>query len=76
MSVEFEWNDVTFRATLEIDGNPEVDGSFYINDLFVIDGKTKIKVSNLLQDSYLCEKLNDAAFDAYKGESKFERSFP
>jgi hypothetical protein len=76
MSVEFEWNNVMFRATLEIDGNPEVDGNFYINDLFVVDGKTEIKVNNLLQDLHLCDKLNDAAFDAYKGESKFERSFP
>jgi len=76
MNVEFEWNEMKFRAVCQLDNDPEGYCDFIVDKLFLTDGKVEVNAMGLFLCDAACTELNDAAYQAYQAECKFERSFP
>ena len=76
MSVEFRWNEIQFRAVCSFDGDPTDGGDFEVTELFITNGKVEIDAMGLFLCDAICKELEDAAFEAYLEDCRYEDSFP
>ena len=76
MNLEFEWNEMKFRAVCELDNDPEGYADFVVNKLVLTDGKVEVDATGLRQCDAACTEIEAAAYAAWQAELKHERSFP